>query len=187
MRAAAAAGRAALPLMYTWLMITAARRAAAGAAQPFKQDRFAISLWVDPQVPPDEYDERYGEIAEANFTVLLGNFGATKMSSVTAQLAACEKHGLKAIVVPCEDGKTLPPKPRVPGGSCVGIDHPALWGFQLKGAFVANFLRQAESLGLRPARGRQCHSVITDLTCCAALQTSPRPTTSSRLRRGRRR
>ena len=147
MRAAAAAGRAALPLMYTWLMIAAARRAAAGAAQPFKQDRFAISLWVDPQVPPDEYDERYGEIAEANFTVLLGNFGATKMSSVTAQLAACEKHGLKAIVVPCE----------------------------------------AESLGLRPARGRQCHSVITDLTCCAALQTSPRPTTSSRLRRGRRR
>ena len=72
------------------------------------------------------------EIAFANFTVLLGNFGATKMSSVTAQLAACEKHGLKAIVSACEGGKTLPPTPRVPGGTCVGIKHPALWGFQLK-------------------------------------------------------
>ena len=112
-----------------------ASSAAPAAAPPlayFKQDRFAISMWVDPQVVPAEYDERYLEIAQANFTVLLGNFGATKISSVTAQLAACEKHGLKAVVSACEGGKTLPPTPRKPGGTCVGIEHPALWGFQLR-------------------------------------------------------
>ena len=33
------------------------------APAAWKQDRFAISLWVDPQVAPAEFDERYAEIA----------------------------------------------------------------------------------------------------------------------------
>ena len=38
------------------------------APPPWKQDRFAISFWVDPMVPPDRFDVEYKRIAEANFT-----------------------------------------------------------------------------------------------------------------------
>eukprot|EP01046_Picozoa_sp_COSAG06_P087822 COSAG06_NODE_34286_length_477_cov_0.613757_1_plen_153_part_10 len=85
---------------------------------------------VDPQVPIEDFDSRYAEIAAANFSVVLGNFGATKLSSVSAQLAASEKHGLKALVSPCEDN-TPPFNSTRPGGTCVSIQSPALWGFQL--------------------------------------------------------
>src|SRR5512133_3537767 len=66
-------------------------------ASRFTQDRFAIGFWVDP--PSDQQtDERFAEIAAANFTLVIGNFGATTPAQVTNQLALCEKHGLKAIV-----------------------------------------------------------------------------------------
>ena len=57
----------------------------------FIQDRFAIGFWVDP--PADEkMDERYAEIAAANFTLVLGGFGARTPEAVQRQLALCEKH-----------------------------------------------------------------------------------------------
>ena len=39
----------------------------------FIQDRFAIGFWVDPPIG-DDADFRYKEIADANFTVVLGGF-----------------------------------------------------------------------------------------------------------------
>jgi len=45
------------------------------AQERFKQDRFAIGFWVDPPMD-DRADERYAEIAEANFTLVIGGFGA---------------------------------------------------------------------------------------------------------------
>ncbi len=69
---------------------------AAGSAR-FVQDRFAIGLWVDPPASPD-LDERYAEIAQANFTCLIGIFGANNSNSIARQLELCEKHQLKALV-----------------------------------------------------------------------------------------
>ena len=31
-------------------------------ASGWKQDRFAISIWVDPVVPPEEFPARYAEM-----------------------------------------------------------------------------------------------------------------------------
>ena len=52
---------------------------------------------MDP--PADQQtDARFAEIAAANFTFVIGNFGATTPEAVTNQLKLCDKHGLKAIV-----------------------------------------------------------------------------------------
>lgn len=42
----------------------------------WKQPKIALSFWVDPVVPPSEFSDRYAEIAAANFTAVLGGFGA---------------------------------------------------------------------------------------------------------------
>lgn len=91
--------------------------AAAMAEGPrFVQDRFGIGAWVDP--PADkEMDARYAELAEANFTFIIGGFGATTPENVARQLTLCEKHDLKAIV----SMAGLPPE-RLPTG-------PACWGY----------------------------------------------------------
>src|SRR5437899_2265807 len=63
----------------------------------FVQKEFAVGLWNDP--PADsQMDAHYAEIAEANFTFLIGIFGASTPEGVARQLALCEKHGLGAIV-----------------------------------------------------------------------------------------
>ena len=88
------------------------------ASPRFVQDRLAVGFWVDP--PADQQtDARFAEIADANFTFVIGNFGATTPEAVTNQLALCEKHGLKAIV----STAGLPPD-RLPDG-------PACWGYSL--------------------------------------------------------
>ena len=94
-------------------------------APAWVQDRFAIGLWVDPLVPPVEFDARYAEVAEAGFTVLIGNFGAKDPESVRFQLRACHRHGLKAIIDTCGGGSQSP-------GKCVSplaARSPALWGY----------------------------------------------------------
>jgi len=60
----------------------------------FKQDRFAIGFWVDP---PEVTDARYAEIAEANFTLVLGGFGSTSPDIVTKQIELCRKYDLKLL------------------------------------------------------------------------------------------
>ncbi len=84
----------------------------------FVQDRFAIGFWVDP---PAELitDARYKEIAEANFTFVLGAFGPRNVKEIEKQLRLCEKYGMKAIV------KSNLTKPEdLP-------DSPACWGYHL--------------------------------------------------------
>lgn len=70
---------------------------AADLDRRFIQDRIAIGIWVDP--PADQQtDARFAEIAAANFTFIIGNFGAVTPAAVRHQLRLCERHGLRAIV-----------------------------------------------------------------------------------------
>jgi hypothetical protein len=114
--------------------------AAAGVpAVPWKQDRFAISFWVDPVVPPAQFDFEYNRIRAANFTVLLGGFGATNPQDVALQIAAAQKAGLAAV-------------PSICGGSCANLT--GAWGFQIAdepavAAFpaVAKLVADAKAVG----------------------------------------
>ena len=91
-----------------------------------KINHFVISAWVDPVVHPSEFDARYREYRQANFTVLLGNFGATTPETVILQLQACEKNNLSAIISTCGGTRN----------TCVTnttiSSSPALLGYQLK-------------------------------------------------------
>jgi hypothetical protein len=82
----------------------------------FVQDRFGIGFWVDPPAD-DKMEARYAQIAEANFSFVIGNFGATTPETVAQQLKLCEKFDLKALVFMCG----LPPE-KLP-------DSPACWGY----------------------------------------------------------
>jgi len=57
----------------------------------------ALIAGVDPMVPPEQFAEEYTRIAEANFTVLLGGFGATTPTTVPLQIAAAKASGLAAV------------------------------------------------------------------------------------------
>jgi len=84
------------------------------AAEPrFVQDRFAIGYWVGPQTS-EGFEARYRELADANFTLVLGSPGITP----AAQLALCERLGLRAIV-DTRSGQDL-------------ADGPACWGYALR-------------------------------------------------------
>lgn len=85
-------------------------------APKFKQDRFAIGLWVDP--PVDEKAEaRYKELAEANFNVVIGGFGG---ADVAKQIALCEALDLKLIAsARGKEATTLP-------------ESPAIWGYAIR-------------------------------------------------------
>jgi hypothetical protein len=120
---------------YRRLLMLVATAASSSEAR-WQQSRFTISFWVDPLVAPAKFDARYAEIAAANFSVVLGGFGATTPASVAAQLAACEKHDLKAVVSSCGGGSAGP-------GACSRLRSPALWGFSTNmdeppGALFAN-------------------------------------------------
>ena len=88
-------------------------------ADAFEQDRFAIGFWVDP--PMDEQAEaRYQQIADADFSLVIGGFGANTREKVLRQVALCEQHDLKAIVARCDwQPDELP-------------ESPAVWGYMLK-------------------------------------------------------
>lgn len=84
------------------------------AAEParFIQDRFAIGLWVAPP-QDDRADARYAELAEANFSLVIGGSGAQAIE-------LSEKHGLN--VLTC-----LPEGP-----IAQWPDSPACWGYLLR-------------------------------------------------------
>ena len=91
----------------------------AAESERFVQDRFAIGFWVDP--PADErMPERYKEIAEANFTLVLGGFSATTPETIGRQLDLCRKHDLRALVLPTP--YTMEDLP----------DGPECWGYMLR-------------------------------------------------------
>jgi len=79
------------------LLSTAMVTAQTNATEPrFVQDRLGIGLWVDPPADKD-MDARYAELAEANFTFVIGAH-ASRPEEVNRQLALCEKHDMVAIV-----------------------------------------------------------------------------------------
>jgi hypothetical protein len=85
----------------------------------FVQDRFAIGFWVDP--PADEHmDQHYADIAAANFTMVIGGFGARTPGTIQKQISLCEKYDLKAIVARAG----LPPE-QLP-------ESPAVWGYTIR-------------------------------------------------------
>lgn len=125
------------------------------APRRFAQDQFAIGFWVDP--PMDKRAaERYAEIAEANFTTVIGGFGATTPETVKKQLDLCRKNGLKALVsLPgyrqgAQQGEAAL---RAVLESDKFPDHPACWGFLTKDeptssefpnlAFITEHLRES--------------------------------------------
>lgn len=85
----------------------------------FVQDRFAIGFWVDP--PADEnMDRHYANIAAADFTMVIGGYGARTPETVQKQIKLCEKHDLKAIVATA--GLTPAQLP----------ESPAVWGYSVR-------------------------------------------------------
>ena len=85
----------------------------------FVQDRFAIGFWVDP--PADaNMDRHYADVAAANFTMVIGGFGAHTPETVQKQISLCEKYDLKAIVATAK----LPPE-KLP-------ESPAVWGYSVR-------------------------------------------------------
>jgi hypothetical protein len=97
-------------------------------AQPYELPDFLISFWVDPIVPQAQFPLEYARIANANYTAVMGGFGATTPGAVAAQVAACAGAGLMCIPTSCETAAS-------PGGSgsCIGIglNDSALLGYQL--------------------------------------------------------
>lgn len=87
------------------------------AQDNFEQDRFAIGLWVDP--PLDERAEvRYRELAEANFTMVIGGFGGD--AKLAQQVALCKQFDLKLIAAArTGDISKLP-------------NDPIIWGYALR-------------------------------------------------------
>lgn len=61
--------------------------------QAWKQDVFAIGSFLDPPAT----DHFYGQFRAANFTVMLSTY-TTNASTMAAQAAMCEAHGLKCIL-----------------------------------------------------------------------------------------
>lgn len=100
-------------------VLLASAGVAAHAAESFVQDRFAIGLWVDPPLDANA-DARYRELAEANFTLVIGGFGGASIEKVTQQMALCEKYDLR-LVAP---GHSIAPE-ELPDG-------PAIWGYALR-------------------------------------------------------
>jgi hypothetical protein len=100
--------------------------ASASARLQWQPDKFLISAWVDPVVPPSDFAAQYATFAAAGFTTLLGGFGATTPSAVAASLAAAAAAGLEALPSACESAAGPGPN-----GTCVGLASPALRGFQM--------------------------------------------------------
>lgn len=104
----------------SWISVVSLFAALNGAAAEsrFVQDRFGVGFWVAPRTD-ENLDARYAEIAEANFTFVIGLCGEKSPMPAAEQLKLCEKHGLKAIVH--IDGLSMDKLP----------DSPACWGYSI--------------------------------------------------------
>lgn len=103
-------------VVLTFLIATAAR---SQPVERFQQDRFAIGFWVDPPAD-DRMEERYANIADAGFTLVLGGFATTTPDTIERQLALCEKYDLKALTYSVSrEFDDLP-------------EHPACWGYMIR-------------------------------------------------------
>jgi hypothetical protein len=139
-------GLAGLGLLWTAGCVSTSHRSLEnGSYRParFVQDRFVISFWVHPPVD-ERIEERYREIVDAGFNVVLG--GPSAAREAAPQLDLCKKLGLKAIIpVPQGKMKNLAP------------DHPSLWGYLWKdepstAEFKGLALDAAQVRRLRPGK-----------------------------------
>lgn len=132
-----------LPALLLAYALTLGSAAMASDAQPhrFVQDRFAVGFWVDPPAG-DDMEYRYREIAEADFTVVLGGFGAHTPETVQRQIALCERYDLKALVAMAGLAPSALP------------ESPAVWGYMLRDEpNVADFAQLRQTVdGIRAAR-----------------------------------
>mmetsp|Transcript_28819 Transcript_28819/g.66595 ORF Transcript_28819/g.66595 Transcript_28819/m.66595 type:complete len:425 (-) Transcript_28819:33-1307(-) len=106
---------------------------------PWNQDKFVVSFWVDPIVPAADFPSQYATIRAANFTMLLGGFGATDPMSVSAQVKACDQAGLGCLVADC-DG--CPDAASKAGSSFWGLqvrDEPSVADFSALAQQLASF------------------------------------------------
>ena len=104
-------------LLFSLLLFAAAVAHAADPAR-FVQDRFAIGFWVAPQTR-ENLEQRYAEIAEANFTFVAGLCGGPTPEPAALQLERLQRHGLKALV-----GVGSGPVEALPEGA-------AVWGYSV--------------------------------------------------------
>ena len=89
------------PLLLLLLLLLLTAPCCSGWQQP----RLLLSLWYDPVVPTSDFPQRYGEIAAANCTAIMGGFGCVEAppplpagpGCVKAQLAAAAQAGVGLI------------------------------------------------------------------------------------------
>lgn len=99
------------------LLVSTVLLGCAATAEPgFKQDEFCISFFVDPPID-EQAPLRYREIAEANFNVVMGTFGAKNTEQLRKQVKLCAKNNLACIV-----HNTGLPDGELPSGD-------AVWGY----------------------------------------------------------
>jgi hypothetical protein len=103
----------ALRLVLSAAALLAAWTAAAAGPSRFVQDRFVVGMWVPPATQAN-LDERYREIAEANFTLVVGRSGTNALE----HLKRCERYGLKTLIEANGPSEKL-------------ADGPACWGYLL--------------------------------------------------------
>lgn len=106
-------------IAFVSLLFVLVAAAAAGNSERFVQDRFVIGFWCDPPAD-DKMAERYKEIADANFTLVLGGFATATRETIERQLDLCRKHDLKALVLPAPYAMDALP------------DGPECWGYVLR-------------------------------------------------------
>ena len=102
--------------------------ATTACGQGFHQTEFVISFWVDPKMD-EQADLRYKEIADANFSLVMGGFGASTPEQIRRQIALCEKYGMKVIV----DSHAFPLDQLPAHAACLGYrlrDEPGANEFQ---------------------------------------------------------
>ena len=98
------------------LLLVVAAAGPPSPPKPWRQDRFVISAWVDPIVPPARYDAEYARMRSANISMLLGGFGAKSRADVILQVAAATKAGMTAVPSYCD-------------GACANVS--GAWGLQI--------------------------------------------------------
>ena len=77
-------------IILTFLALLAVSNSPGASPARFVQDRFVVGMWVPPATQ-ENLDARYKEIAEANFTLVVGPSG----TNVQEHLNRCKRFGLK--------------------------------------------------------------------------------------------
>ena len=126
-------------IILTSLALLAAASSPGATPPRFVQDRFVIGMWVPPATH-EKLDAHYKEIAEANFTLVVGQSG----TNAQEHLKRCKRFGLQTLI------RASGPVEKLPDG-------PACWGYLLvdepgAGAFPDLAKRAEEIRTKRPGR-----------------------------------